>query len=120
MSEKTVEISTLRVGPNPGSQSVEIEIPENLDVLPDEGEISEHHSCFRILTQKDGDKRVVWDRRRLPEIRDAEKMFNNLVKEGLVPYRVGVDGKETSEVMDVFDPAAEEVIFLPTAMVAGG
>jgi hypothetical protein len=47
-------------------------------------------------------------------------MFVNLIKKGLKPFRVGVDGKATSEVMDEFDPHAEEVIFLPQALVAGG
>ena len=47
-------------------------------------------------------------------------MFDACAAEGLVPYKVGVNGKASSEVMDEFDPYAEEVIFLPVAVVAGG
>lgn len=94
--------------------------------VPDELTICEEDAAppgcgmLRILTKEDGDKRVVWNRAILQEIVAAKKMFVDLVKKGLVPYRVGTDGAATSEVMDEFDPEAEEVIFLPVALVRGG
>lgn len=79
---------------------------------------------FRIMTAKDGDKRVVWDCRDLDQIADAKTMFDDCIEQGLVPYRVDFNGKVTSEVMDEFDPDAEEVIFLPVSkklgLVTGG
>jgi hypothetical protein len=78
------------------------------------------HFMFRILSQEKGDERLTWDSSSLRELQGAKEMFVNLIKKGLKPFRVGVDGKATSEVMDEFDPHAEEVIFLPQALVAGG
>ena len=75
---------------------------------------------FRILDQAKGDERVVWDSSILDDIREAKRVFLELVKRGLKPFRVGINGQATSEVMSEFDPNAEEVIFLPQALVAGG
>jgi hypothetical protein len=75
---------------------------------------------FRIMTPKDGDKRVVWCRKVIEEIKAAKKMFMDLVTSGMVPYRVGVDGKASANVMDEFDPLAEEVIFMPVQAIRGG
>jgi hypothetical protein len=100
--------------------SIDIEVPDELSILNDQQEIPQGHGVFRILTKEDGDKRVVWDNRSLAQIRDAQSMFKDMIKKGLVPYKVGLDGKTTAEVMDVFDPLAEEVIFLPAPMLAGG
>lgn len=80
----------------------------------------EHFGCFRIMSQKDGDKRVVWCRRVIAEIQAAKKMFMDLLSKGMMPYKVGVDGAASAEVMDEFDPAAEEVIFMPVKAIAGG
>ena len=49
----------------------------------------------------------------IDQIEDAKAMFDECVAKGLVPYRIGLDGKQTSEIMDEFDPDAEEVVFLP-------
>lgn len=97
-----------------------IGIPDSLRVLQD-GEVPKKgQHVFRILTVKDGDKRIVWDNRDINQIEDAKKMFDECIIAGLVPYCVGTNGKATSEVMDEFDAEAEEVIFLPIAQVAGG
>jgi len=93
--------------------TINVEIPDSLS--KDSGD-----RVWRILTANDGDKRIVWDSRALQQIRDAKNMFIDLVKKGLVPYNVGIDGKATDQVMKEFDPLAEEVLFLPIAMVAGG
>ncbi len=81
---------------------------------------AEDFGCFRIMSQKDGDKRVVWCRRVIAEIKSAKKMFMDLLSKGMVPYKVGVDGKASAEVMSEFDPTAEEVIFMPVRAIAGG
>ncbi len=78
------------------------------------------YGCFRIISQKDGDKRVVWCRKVIAEIQAAKKMFMDLISKGMVPYKVGVSGNASAEVMDEFDPTAEEVIFMPVRAIAGG
>lgn len=118
--EATVlELPVITAGGKPGNLMALVVVPDSLQVTqaakPPEG-----HGMFRFLSPKSGDDRVVWNRFSLTEIQDARQMFNDLVDKGLVPYRVGTDGRATSEVMDQFDPQAEEVIFLPVAMVAGG
>ena len=97
-----------------------IAVPDKLRILEDKEKASKWERCFRFLTPKDGDKRVVWDSRDMDQIEEAKAMFDECVAKGLVPYRVGTDGKATAEVMDEFDPEAEEVVFLPIAQVAGG
>ena len=114
----TLAVPVVRVANKLGA-AVEIEIPDSL-LVQNANETSEMDRVFRVMTADDGDKRVVWDSRVLQQIRDAKEMFVNLVKQGLVPYNVGVDGKATDQVMKEFDPTAEEVLFLPVAMVAGG
>lgn len=76
--------------------------------------------CFRIMSPKDGDKRVVWCRRVIAEIKAAKKMFLDLISKGMIPYKVGVDGAATSQEMKEFDPTAEEVIFIPVRAIVGG
>ncbi len=88
--------------------------------VPDSLRANKGNRTYRILTQKDGDKRVVWDSNDLQQIIDAKTMFDECIQKGLVPYKVGTGGRATSEVMDEFDPDAEEVIFLPVAAVVGG
>ncbi len=102
------------------SVTSKIPIPENLRVLPDGENPQRGFGVIRVMTPKDGDKRVVWDSNDYAQINDAKVMFDELVSQGLVPYKVGTDGRATSQVMDRFDPAAEEVIFVPVAMVTGG
>jgi len=115
----TLEAPVIRVGNRPGNATVEIEVPECLSITenptPPKG-----CGLFKILTKDDGDKRVVWDSGVMQEIHAAKEMFDKLVQEGLVPYRVGGGGKATDQVMQKFDHTAEEIIFLPVQMVAGG
>lgn len=97
-----------------------IAIPDKLKILRDQEKVKKWERCFRFLTPKDGDKRIVWDSRDMSQIEEAKVMFDECVAKGLVPYRVGVDGNASSDIMDEFDPDAEEVIFLPIARVQGG
>ena len=78
------------------------------------------HMLFRIINQKDGDKRIVWNSKVLQEITHAKDLFNELLAEGLVPHRVDPLGKQTDTVMKKFDPTAEEVIFVPVPALVGG
>jgi hypothetical protein len=93
-------------------------VPDTLRIEDQPSNPYEH--VFHVLTKEDGDKRVIWDSRDLAQIRDAKKMFLNLIKQGQVPYKIGVDGNASSEQMAEFDPNAEEVIFLPIKAVKGG
>lgn len=116
---------TIEVNPLKGSNlKNQVKIPDSLKLLPDGERPKENQHVFRIMTAKDGDKRVVWDCRDLNQIADAKAMFDECIEEGLVPYRVDYNGKMTSEVMDEFDADAEEVIFLPISkklgLVTGG
>jgi hypothetical protein len=119
-----LNVATLRVGKRPAnSQMFEtIDIPESLTVMDGDPAtpIPEHHHCFRVLTQEDGDKRIVWDCRSIRQINDAKAMFDECLKQHLVPYRVGTDGKASADIMQEFDPTAEEVIFLAADMIIGG
>ena len=74
---------------------------------------------FRILDQREGDKRLVWKRLSMGDIAEAGRMVDKFLKEGLAAYRVGGDGK-TGARMESFDPTAEEVIFMPIKLIAGG
>ena len=114
-----------------------VNVPEELQVLPADAELdfvmlaaiaaqveSEAEAsdmrCFRIMTSTDGDKRVGWCRRIINEIKAAKEMFLDLIKQGMVPYKVGINGQASAEIMDEFDPTAEEVIFMPAKAVIGG
>lgn len=121
IAEREIDIALLRVGNKAGNVSTPFKIPDNLGILDEPtAKPPQGFGCFRIMTPKDGDKRVVWDSRDFAQISEAKKMFDDLVVQGLVPYCVGTNGRATSEVMVEFDPYAEEIIFLPVAMVAGG
>ena len=101
--------------------NVIIRIPDELNVLADGEEQSEGDDrCWRIMSKHDGDKRVVWDSTSIGQIAEAQKLFAKLKAEGMAAYRVGVNGKMSSEEMTEFDPHAEEVIFVQMKHVVGG
>jgi hypothetical protein len=102
-----------------GGPSVRIPVPPLLRVL--DGVVPPpRHGIFQVMNRCDGDKRVVWNSDSLAEIQAAKEMFDNLKKEGLTPYRVGVGGKAMSDKMDEFDPMAEQVLFLPLKLAKRG
>lgn len=117
VANRTIDLTMF----NGSNVSEPYEVPETFDILSD-GETVDYKSkgIFRVMTPQDGDKRIVWDRLNLPDITAAKNLFIDLIKQGLTPYRVGLDGKQTSEIMEEFDPSAEEVIFLPRAAIVGG
>lgn len=121
MEDREINIAMLRVGKKPGNLSSKFKIPDNLGIIDNPSQKApKGFGCFRIMTPQDGDKRVVWDSHDFAQISEAKTMFDELVVQGLVPYCVGLNGRASSEVMAEFDPYAEEIIFLPVSMVAGG
>jgi len=99
--------------------TAQVAVPEPLRVL--DGVVPPpKHGVFHIVNRKDGDKRVVWDSGSLADIRAAKQMFDDLRKQGLTPYEVGTGGRASSQIMDEFDPMAEQVMFLPLKLAAGG
>ena len=119
--DREIDVAMLRVGRKPTNASVKIKIPDKLGVMDSPSQKApQGFGCFRIMTPKDGDKRVVWDSNDFAQISEAKTMFDALVVEGLVPYHVGVNGRASSEVMVEFDPYAEEILFLPISLVQGG
>jgi hypothetical protein len=110
----------IRVNTLAGSRlEVPLEVPAGLTVLGD-GEVAPAGwRRFSILSQEDGDKKIVWDAGSLAQIREAKELFVRMVKEGLKPYRVDARGQAVEEMAE-FDPLAEEVAFLPRALVVAG
>jgi hypothetical protein len=91
--------------------------------LPSRAELKKGKRVFYIPTENAGDERLTWDARFLDQIQGAKKDFDDLVARGMVPFRVDTNGKKTPEVMEEFDPNAEEVIFSPLQvpnMIVGG
>lgn len=114
---KFVEVNTIKNN----SKTIKVEIPESLSILENPKEIApKGFGTLRIMTPKDGDYRVVWDSNSFKQIRDVKETFDKLVSEGLIPYKVDISGKKTSEIMTEFDVYAEEIIFCPIGMVTGG
>jgi hypothetical protein len=97
--------------------NVDVPVPDGLRVLgdgqthdPERGEF-----VFCILTPRDGDKRILWNRRSIAEVNDARKMFDDLVAQGMTPHRVGTNGEPAADVLTSFDPILEEISFLDAA-----
>lgn len=115
------EARTIDISPLMGSRlTTKVEVPDGVQILEGNDPTPSNHHIFRILHPLKGDERLTWDRTNFADIKAAKKLFCDLVEKGLTPYRVGTGGKATSEVMDEFDPMAEEVIFIAHKMVAGG
>lgn len=114
--KKSIDVNMLG-----GTKLIEkVDVPPELAILDDGEHAPDGHHMFRVLSSLKGDERLTWDSTSLAEMQAAKKLFTDLIKKGLKPFRVGVNGQATSEVMDEFDPHAEEVIFLPQSLVAGG
>lgn len=69
---------------------------------------------MRVLT-KNGDDRIVWDRDFPDQIKDAYKMFKDLLAKGYTAYIAMTNG-EKGHSIDEFDPLAEEIIMVPGTM----
>jgi hypothetical protein len=64
-----------------------------------------------------GDQKVIWDPQNEDEVEAAESTFDSLKEKGFKAFKVGKNGKKTTEMKD-FDPEAGKVIMVPR-MVAG-
>ncbi len=100
-------------------------VPDSLSIVEHDYKAKESEHSFHVMTPEDGDKRIVWNSRSIAEINDAKKMFNDLISNGFLPYRIK-DGKPSKEVMREFDPHSgevmmiEDVVFVPQPAIAGG
>lgn len=117
MSERIIEVPVIK-----GSNVMaSIKIPDGLGLLEKPTDKpAKGFGCLRVLTEKEGDKRITWDSNDFSQIQEAKELFDQCIAEGLVPYRVGPDGKVTDEPIVEFDPYFEEVVMIPLSMVAGG
>lgn len=116
MSTAVLDISSLKLS----KAGFRLELPETIRLLGDGETIRPGMCVMRVPTPDHGDQRVVWDSSDFSQINDAKAVFDKLVLQGLTPYRVGTNGQATSEVMDEFDPLAEEIIFVPIGLLVGG
>lgn len=90
-----------------------VEVPAELQILNDDEPTPEDPACFivRIMTPKDGDKRIVWNRRSIPEINAAKNMMQDLIAKGMVPFKIDPStGEKTAMIMDEFDAFAGELM----------
>ena len=71
------------------------------------------HRLMRVVTEDAGDERFSWDSSDFAQIEEAKRFFNEMLAKGMVAHRVDPKGKSNGHIMDVFDPRAEEMLFLP-------
>ncbi len=110
MTTATKDPRTVHVAILEGSkQKVDVRIPDQLHILESGEDPSEDQHCLRFLTPEDGDKRVVWNRRSLPDIRAAREMFEDFQDKGIRIFAVGEDGGPVEEMKD-FDAFSEEFL----------
>ena len=114
----TIDIAVIQAGTHTCT-TLPLQVP---DILTTQQDPTPPPNCgmFKVLTAQDGDRRIIWNRLILDEIRAAKKMFLDLVDKGLVPYKVGTGGRPSADIMKVFDASAEEVVFLPVNVARGG
>lgn len=115
-------MSIIKVNLIEGSKLTDnVEVPESLCLVDDDQQSNKDQGFFRILSIESGDDRVVWDRRDPEQIKDAAKLFNELIAKGQIAYAIGPDGKtDKNRQLTEFDATLEEIMFIPTKMLAGG
>lgn len=96
------------------------EIETNLCCLEKGKEKCPKQGIFRILNQKDGDKRLVWDAELIEQVNEAKKTFLRLLEKGFLAYAIDPNGSRRTKPMTEFDPLVEEVVFIPLPQVVGG
>lgn len=122
-AERIIEIPLLTYGNEGKSSKVtrKVNIPDSLNILENDDDIVPNGcGIFSILTEDDGDKRVVWNTMNIPEINDAKKMFDSLVKQGMTAFLVGKNGQQSSKEMKKFDPHVGEIVFAPARAMERG
>ena len=114
---KAIMVPIVRVGETHFGAEVPVQVPDILRVNQP-GPIPKGHCRIRVVN-KTGDDQIVWNSGSAEEILAAKAVFDELLRIGLMPYRID-DSRETPEVMPEFDPKAGELIFLAEKMVVGG
>ena len=71
-------------------------------------------SVMRILSQN-GDDRLLWDRNRAAEVKEAYKEFTKLIGKGYKAFCVMANGQKGHQ-LDDFDPFAEEILMVPATV----
>jgi len=66
---------------------------------------------LKILCEK-GDERLVWDKERGQEAKEAKKKFLEFLNKGHKAYSVDIDGKKNKRIYE-FDVDAEEILMIP-------
>jgi len=66
---------------------------------------------LKILTEQ-GDERLVWDKERGQEAKEAKKKFLEFLQKGYKAYSVDVNGKKNRKIEE-FDVDAEEILMIP-------
>ena len=66
-----------------------------------------------VMTPKDGDIKMMWDKTKAEEIVAADDMFNTMKGRGYIAYSVVGKNGEKGEVIKDFDPDAERIIMTP-------
>ncbi len=122
---RTLEIPALEGS----SLTSKIEVGNSLSIVDADTlastEFIPRRCVWRILTPKDGDRRIVWNPESFTEINEARDMFRQLIAAGMVPYVCDAKGQPTGEVMDVFDPGSgeisfQDVLWAPKKLAVGG
>lgn len=110
---------------NPGSPQEIIDATDRINKLRNDGfnlvsmtkgearlvppELGPTQSVMRILSQN-GDDRLIWDRSRKDEVKEAFDKFNELLKKGYTAYITKSDGTKGHKITE-FDPGLEEILF---------
>lgn len=63
---------------------------------------------FRVLS-KEGDERIVWDRRDPNQVREAFAKFKEFIAKGYTAFAVRAGGKRGHKITE-FDPGLEEIL----------
>ncbi len=81
------------------------------------GVLPENHGEFAVMGVE-GDTKIMWDKSKPAEVKNAEESFKRLRKDGYLAYKVVGDKGDKGEMLTEFDPNAERIVFSPP--MAGG
>lgn len=74
----------------------------------------ENKHTLKILNEK-GDERLVWDKEKGQEAKEAKKKFLELLKKGYKAYSVDTRGQKNRKIEE-FDVDAEEILMVPSTV----
>lgn len=70
------------------------------------------HNFFQVMDAKAGDYKIIWSKSQPAEVKNAERTFNELIKDGYSAYSVADNGDQGAKITK-FDPAAERIVMVP-------